>query len=34
MYREVGALLTRYRAGKIPKAFKMLPQVQTLVGSS
>lgn len=26
MYREVGALLTRYRAGKIPKAFKMLPQ--------
>jgi len=26
MYKEVGALLTRYRAGKIPKAFKMLPQ--------
>jgi len=26
MYREVGVLLTRYRAGKIPKAFKMLPQ--------
>jgi len=26
MYEEVGKLLSRYRAGKIPKAFKMLPQ--------
>lgn len=26
MYKEVGVLLTRYRSGKIPKAFKMLPQ--------
>lgn len=26
MYTEVGVLLTRYRAGKVPKAFKMLPQ--------
>jgi len=26
MYTEVGKLLSRYRAGKIPKAFKMLPQ--------
>ena len=26
MYTEVGVLLTRYRAGKIPKAFKVLPQ--------
>jgi essential nuclear protein 1 len=26
MYVEVGKLLTRYRAGKIPKAFKMIPQ--------
>lgn len=26
MYTEVGLLLTRYRAGKVPKAFKMLPQ--------
>merc|ERR1712059_88594 len=25
-YEEVGKLLSRYRAGKIPKAFKMLPQ--------
>ena len=27
MYTEVGVLLTRYRSGKVPKAFKMLPQV-------
>jgi len=26
MYTEVGKLLTRYRSGKIPKAFKVLPQ--------
>merc|ERR1712226_110580 len=26
MYEEVGVLLTRYRSGKVPKAFKMLPQ--------
>jgi len=26
MYKEVGLLLTRYRSGKVPKAFKMLPQ--------
>merc|ERR1719273_666504 len=26
MYTEVGVLLTRYRSGKVPKAFKMLPQ--------
>jgi len=26
MYTEVGKLLTRYRGGKIPKAFKVLPQ--------
>ena len=26
MYTEVGTLLSRYRAGKIPKAFKVLPQ--------
>merc|ERR1712034_45890 len=26
MYTEVGKLLSRYRAGKIPKAFKVIPQ--------
>ena len=26
MYTEVGKLLSRYRAGKVPKAFKVLPQ--------
>ena len=26
MYSEVGKLLSRYRSGKIPKAFKVLPQ--------
>merc|ERR1719334_1883731 len=26
MYTEVGKLLTRYRSGKVPKAFKVLPQ--------
>merc|ERR1719460_2939260 len=26
MYTEIGKLLSRYRAGKIPKAFKVLPQ--------
>jgi len=26
MYTEVGKLLSRYRSGKIPKAFKVLPQ--------
>merc|ERR1711953_1630477 len=26
MYTEAGVLLTRYRSGKVPKAFKMLPQ--------
>jgi len=26
MYTEVGKLLSKYRSGKIPKAFKMLPQ--------
>merc|ERR1712020_637712 len=26
MYSEIGKLLSRYRAGKIPKAFKVLPQ--------
>ena len=28
MYTEVGKLLANYRAGKIPKAFKVLPQFQ------
>ncbi|VDN18392.1 unnamed protein product [Gongylonema pulchrum] len=27
MYREVGALLSRYRSGKLPKAFKVLPKM-------
>ena len=31
MYTEVGVLLTRYRSGKVPKAFKMLPQVCRLL---
>ena len=26
MYKEVGQLLSRYRSGKIPKAFKVIPQ--------
>merc|ERR1711997_1293677 len=26
MYTEVGVILTSYRSGKVPKAFKMLPQ--------
>jgi len=26
MYTEVGKLLTKYRSGKVPKAFKVLPQ--------
>ena len=26
MYQEVGKLLAKYRAGKVPKAFKVLPQ--------
>lgn len=25
MYRKVGLVLRKYRAGKIPKAFKVLP---------
>ena len=31
MYTEVGVLLTRYRSGKVPKAFKMLPQVSIFI---
>lgn len=27
MYREVGVVLSHYRSGKIPKAFKVLPKM-------
>uniref|UniRef100_A0A0R3RUK6 Bystin n=1 Tax=Elaeophora elaphi TaxID=1147741 RepID=A0A0R3RUK6_9BILA len=27
MYREIGLILSRYRSGKIPKAFKVLPKM-------
>lgn len=27
MYREIGLVLSRYRSGKIPKAFKVLPKM-------
>ncbi|GMS89080.1 hypothetical protein PENTCL1PPCAC_11255, partial [Pristionchus entomophagus] len=27
MYREVGAMLAKYRGGKIPKAFKLIPKL-------
>ncbi|MCP9259141.1 Bystin [Dirofilaria immitis] len=30
MYREIGLILSRYRSGKIPKAFKVLPKMEVL----
>ena len=27
MYKEVGQLLSRYRTGKLPKAFKIIPNM-------
>lgn len=27
MYREVGKVLSKYRSGKIPKAFKVIPKM-------
>lgn len=27
MYQEVGRVLSKYRAGKIPKAFKIIPKM-------
>lgn len=27
MYKEVGVVLTKYRSGKIPKAFKIIPKM-------
>ncbi len=28
LYREVGAILSRYRSGKVPKALKVLPSMR------
>ena len=28
LYREVGSILSKYRSGKLPKAFKVLPAMR------
>lgn len=28
MYRSIGQILTKYRSGKLPKAFKIIPSLR------